>query len=155
MCFKRCWRTGKISGELFITGDTSYVSWKTVVPPNTIICEKITYDIDEYKEKIKIWYPGEEMHELSREECLEIFNSYTKPWLWIGGDVSGNIVDVTDKIDKYVVSGNKITLDMLYKENKYITKWIYCDYKTLEITEFPSEGIIINDSVIKENTKKE
>jgi hypothetical protein len=151
MCFKRCWRTGKITGELFISGNRSSVFWKTEVPPNTIISEKLVYDIDKYREKVKLWYPGQYMHEYTYEDSIQLFSSTKTPWLWIGDGKT----DVSSEVDKYIVPGNIITIDMLREINSSIRHWIYCDFKTLEIVDFPSNGFIINDSFLKEDTKKE
>jgi len=63
-----------------------------------------------------------------------------KPWVWIGDDR-----DMTEEIEPFVVHGNKITLKILNLYFPSVKEWRYCS-KTLEMLDFPSEGIIINDT---------
>ena len=78
-----------------------------------------------------------------------------KPWIWIGGYKENQLIDTTKEIEEYCVEGNRISNELLKTINSEITEWIYCCSKTLEIVNFPSEGFIINDSIIKEIKKKD
>jgi hypothetical protein len=123
--------------------------WSTVIPEGQIVREKIELKSpQESRVLYKIWHAGP-MKELSYDESLELFNKTPKrPWIWIGG--SGR--NMIDEVDEYLVAGNKITLDVL----KLIAdiEWKYCS-QTLDILDFPSEGFIIDDPIIKADTKQE
>lgn len=73
------------------------------------------------------------------------------PWLWIGAQMpDGNIVTVTDTVNKYIEYDDIVNASYLEAVTKVdtATRWIYLDSKTLNEQEFPPEGLVIqNDSV--------
>ena len=84
-----------------------------------------------------------------QEAYMIIHEIPNKRWIWIGdGDKN-----MTEELQPFVVNGNKITLGMLKVFFPYVKLWKYCSM-TLDMLDFPSEGIIINDPN-KETIKKE
>lgn len=151
-CNWRCFRKHvSITGECLVYPDTK-LFWKTIVPEKHIICERLILSSPtDDKTKYKIWYEGE-MSELTYEESLNIFNSKPKrPWIWIG-DTKHNMLQT---LDEYLVIGNKITLELLQIINPEIKEWKYICSQTLDMLNFPSDGIIIYDSIITKNKKEE
>ena len=68
------------------------------------------------------------------------------PWFFIGCyDSAKSLQDKTCEMDDYVYPGNTITLNLL----KYLfpgsQRWVYIHPETFEETEFPSEGIVIEE----------
>ena len=148
-CCRRCRREPNIYGECMIT-PVKKVVWSTTVPEGCILREKLTL-VTEHEDRVlyKVWYPGPKT-ELTYDESVKVFESRTRrPLIWIGGDGKNMI----DQVEKYVVPGNKITLELLKIIDPDI-KWKYCS-QTLDILDFPSEGFIINDPVIQTNQKEE
>ena len=152
MCFRWC-RRGYYGQILIHSGNPT--TFEIKVPDDTVLAEKLTFNtLYETKTKIKLWYPGQLYKELTYDETIEVFNKYIKkPWLWIGGYIGEELKDITSQVDAYVVSGNVVTIDILNRINPEIKVWIYSCSKTLEVINFPSEGIIIDDSNITKNKK--
>ena len=70
----------------------------------------------------------------------------TLPWFWIGAQFSdSNTETVTDLINKQVNYGCRITPQFLEETTGYKNvTWRYMDAETLELKDFPSEGIVID-----------
>jgi hypothetical protein len=66
------------------------------------------------------------------------------PWLWIGGTKNGQIVDMTYKLNKYVVINNYISTKVLEIVDPDITDWKYLDLSLNEV-KFPISGIVIKE----------
>jgi hypothetical protein len=138
-CCRRCWysKIPEIYSEFqeFIIDDKEV--WIETIEYNSsdLYCKKYrvhdSYKQTTYQEAYRI------IHEIPN-----------KKWLWIGGEK-----DMTEEVQPFVVNGNKITLSMLKVFFPYVKHWKYCSM-TLDMLDFPSEGIIINDSN-KETIKKE
>lgn len=74
------------------------------------------------------------------------------PWMWIGAEMeNGNIITVTDTVNKYIEYDDVINstyLKVATNMEQGVTRWLYLDSKTLNEQEFPPEGLVIkNDSV--------
>ena len=69
------------------------------------------------------------------------------PWMWVGGRHSnGTIIDYTDDVNTAITYGTIVTPEWLdYVFNVHHVQWRYLDPKTLEESEFPSMGFVIND----------
>uniref|UniRef100_A0A6C0KGV0 Uncharacterized protein n=1 Tax=viral metagenome TaxID=1070528 RepID=A0A6C0KGV0_9ZZZZ len=71
------------------------------------------------------------------------------PWMWIGAvfpnsDIS---VDCTHMVDPTISYGMTVTTDWLENVTGYTPQsWKYLDSKSLEEKEFPSSGIVIDDT---------
>jgi len=152
-CFRKCFRKKQIqiSSEIYYKEDCKLI-WQIKVPLNNFLLERICYESsDIFLEKYRIIPSNEIYTELSYKESLDILNEkIKKPWIWIG---SSNIT-MTEELDKFLVKGNLITLDILSFVNKDIQEWEYLTDE-LEMKKFPSEGILISDDTNKERIKKE
>jgi hypothetical protein len=108
---------------------------------STIFIEKITFiKNDDFLHKYKIWYE-EQLYmklTLSQKKFL-VKQKINCPWIWIGE----NDNDMTQVLEEFLLDGNKIKLELLNKLFPDIKKWSYVCSKTLEIKEFPVEGIQI------------
>ena len=68
------------------------------------------------------------------------------PWFFIGCyDSAKSLEDKTYEMDDYVYPGNVITLDLLRELFKGTQRWVYIHPETFEETDFPSEGIVIQN----------
>ena len=71
------------------------------------------------------------------------------PWLWIGAEVDGNIIDVTEKVglttEKYITPGLLSELTNLPN----VQRWLYVDAASLTRCQFPSDVFIIEDDSIE------
>jgi|APCry1669189733_1035249.scaffolds.fasta_scaffold01535_5 hypothetical protein len=71
----------------------------------------------------------------------------TLPWLWVGSKhENGSVFDHTNQVNENVEFGMRVTTEWLDEvfNTKNVT-WLYLDPKTLEETEFPSDGFVIDD----------
>jgi hypothetical protein len=71
------------------------------------------------------------------------------PWLWIGAvfPKSETSIDCTHLIDPTITYGMTVTTDWLENVTGYTpVTWKYLDSKSLEEKEFPSSGIVIDDT---------
>lgn len=122
------------------SGD-SEIKWLAEVPENTILChcvKKTVLGISTVK--TRIWHTNEIFIKQNMDERLRIiFETCDRPWLWIGCGET----DYTEKVDEYIVSGNKITLQLLEIIFPDETEWSYLCPKTLEKIVFPVDGIQI------------
>lgn len=65
------------------------------------------------------------------------------PWIWIGDKKTE--VDLTSAMQKYMVAGNTIRLDLILHmiQVRHDTDIVYIDSRTLEEVKFPAEGVEI------------
>jgi hypothetical protein len=135
----------EIYSETIVIGKP--VSWQADVPNGTMIKEHIiSISLDSSITKFRVWCGGERYTKLLKNECESIlFKKEKAPWLWIGGlTTMEDTKDCTLALEPYIVSGNKITLDLLYHIDSSITEWRYLDSATFDHVQFPDEGITIN-----------
>jgi len=71
------------------------------------------------------------------------FKPYVNPWIWIGDTSTG--VDLTDAVSRYLMPGNTIALDLLFRFIRCTsdTRLMFVDPRTLEPVKFPAEGVRI------------
>lgn len=79
-------------------------------------------------------------------------NPSKAPWLWVGVEmVNGEIITVTDDINKHILYDDIVDIEYLEsvtKIRKDVSRWLYLDSKTLKEEEFPLNGLVIpNDSI--------
>jgi hypothetical protein len=112
------------------------------VPENSILIEEWV-NADGLK-KCNLFYEGEEWFGVFGEDCYSPFTQVPlTPWLWIGDKTTE--VDLTAAMQKYIVVGNTIRLDLILhmiqvREN---TNIVYIDARTLEEVKFPADGVKI------------
>jgi hypothetical protein len=129
------------SSNLLVLGNDKEIEWIANVPKDTLFLEKLAYFKNEdIKYKYKIWYSDQ----LYIKPSFQIIKNITKqkvecPWIWIGE----NETDMTNQLEEYVLDGNKIKIEFLNKLFPDIKKWSYICSKTLEVKDFPVEGIQI------------
>jgi hypothetical protein len=132
LCCRRCWysKIPEISSEF----------QEFIIDDEEVWVETIEYNSsDFYAKKYRI---HNSYKQTTYQEAYRIIHEIpNKKWIWIG---SGEH-DMTDKIQPFVVNGNKISLSLLKLFFPYVKNWKYYSL-TLELNEFPLEGIIINDT---------
>jgi hypothetical protein len=107
------------------------------VPEDAIFIEE--WEKDDVK-KCNLFYEGEEI-------VRRRFNPFTVepyvPWLWIGDKKTE--VDLTTAMQKYMVVGNVIALDLILHliQVHHDTEIVYIDARTLEEVKFPAKGVSI------------
>jgi hypothetical protein len=86
-------------------------------------------------------------------EC--VFDAPSPPWFYIGYIEDGNSVDCTSGLDNLVVTGNRVTPEILYhvQPSSKGKTWVYVNPKTFDQVEFPSEGILIGGDATPSSTK--
>ena len=107
------------------------------VPENSILIEEW---VKEGVKKCNLFYEGEEWIGDRYSPFEQVPRT---PWLWIGDKTTE--VDLTAAMQKYLVVGNTIRLDLILhmiqvREN---TNIVYIDVRTLEEVKFPADGVKI------------
>lgn len=92
---------------------------------------------------------------------IEKISPSALPWLWIGAKFKNNptLVSYTSLINDIVMYGDVVNSDYLANitsnHSNTVEKWIYINCATLEETEIPAEGLVIeNDSVVRGSPKE-
>jgi len=68
------------------------------------------------------------------------------PWFFIGCyDSAKSLQDKTFEMEEYVYPGNNITIELLQHIFPGTQRWVYIHPQTFDETEFPSEGIAIEE----------
>ena len=124
---------------------SSDVTWSSTVPSERFYFYSINQNFQGFiTTKTMIWYAGQTIfyptESIGNTLLGKIFNTPIKtPWLWIGDSTN----DMTNRMEEYVVAGNVIKPDLLKYIDSTIEKWYYMDPSTLEVVEFPTDGITI------------
>lgn len=89
--------------------------------------------------KVHVLYEDDEVLPYTGDSSAPVY----VPWLWIGHVPSDT--DLTRTLQKYLIPGNHILLDLLmYVLGKDTDEgFMYLDAKTLQLRKFPVEGIRI------------
>jgi hypothetical protein len=110
------------------------------VPEDSVVVDE--YLVNGYR-KCVLHYEGAELH------APRDFNPFDelplKPWIWIGDKTTG--VDLTRALEKYLVPGNIIKIDLIdkllqFNDDTFIT---YIDPRTFLEVKFPEDGVRINE----------
>ena len=110
------------------------------VPEDSILIEE--WINTDGSKRCNLFYGGEEW--LGGRERFNPFVQTPKvPWLWLGDKTTE--VELTAAMQKYMVVGNVIRLDLILhmiqvREN---TNIVYIDARTLEEVKFPADGVKI------------
>jgi hypothetical protein len=103
--------------------------------------------VDEYLcegvRKCLVYYEGEALRPPSY--LYDPFNTCPViPWIWIGD--SSTDTDLTSALRKYVVPGNTIKLDLIYKiiQTTDKTNIVFIEPRTFKEVKFPEEGVSIH-----------
>jgi hypothetical protein len=108
------------------------------VPEDGIFIEE--WVNEEGEKKCNLFYEGEE---IVRNETNPFKTKPYVPWLWIGDKTTE--VDLTSALQKYMVVGNTIQLDLILHmiQPHHDTEIMYIDTRTLEEVKFPDHGVRI------------
>jgi hypothetical protein len=107
------------------------------VPEDAIFIEE--WEKDGVK-KCNLFY---ELETIQREVFDPFAQEPEVPWVWIGDRKTE--VDLTSAMQKYLVVGNTIALDLILHliQVHHDTDIIYVDARTLEEVKFPAKGVEI------------
>lgn len=107
------------------------------VPEDSIVIEEWVKD---RVKRCNLFYEGEDI-------VKGIFDPFLDepevPWIWIGDKKTE--IDLTSAMQKYMVAGNTIRLDLLLQliQVKNDTELVYVDARTLDEVKFPASGVKI------------
>ena len=108
------------------------------VPEDAILIEEWE---KEGVKKCNLFYEGEE---IVRNRFNPFAVQPSIPWIWIGDKKTE--VDLTAAMQKYMVAGNVIALDLILHmiQVHHDTEIVYIDARTLEEVKFPAKGVSIH-----------
>jgi len=122
------------------TVDEEYTYAETWKSEKGFMFQTVWQDEDK---KVRVFYPYEEIRRRRpTDELSRFFVDCKPPWFFIGCD---NSVDHTMDLEPYVCAGNVIRPELLQHLFPGSKRWIYVHPTTFEETEFPSEGISIEN----------
>lgn len=127
----------EVATRKFLLSDyDEYDDTLTTVPEDSIYVEEWERN-GEFRRRIL--YEGEQITPYVGDP----FKPYKNPWLWIGDTDTG--VDLTDAVGRYLMPGNTIALDLLFRFIRCTsdTTLMFVDPRTMEPTKFPVEGVKI------------
>jgi hypothetical protein len=116
------------------------------VPEDSIFIED--WEDNGVKKSI-LFYEGEEI----RRRAVDPFEKVPEvPWIWIGDKKTE--VDLTAALQKYMVVGNVILIDLIIQliQVHHDTEIVYIDARTLEEVKFPNGGVRIVEKDVKNST---
>jgi len=146
LCCIRCYHKLYNWITPFFYSDIPVLTYDSFVYNNLMI-DKLTLDSKhEYIEKYRIvdTYFTDYIRLNYTEQYNLLQEKMFPPWLWIGGTKNGQIVDMTYKLNKYVVINNYISTKVLEIVDPDITDWKYLDLSLNEV-KFPISGIVIKE----------
>ena len=124
----------------FLSDDDEFDEAYTRVPEGAVYIEE--WVRDDIK-KCRVLYEGDEIPNAWEDTPFD--KKAKLPWIWVG-DIETEI-DLTKTFNKFVVVGNRITLDLVQKliQINEESKLRYIEFGTFEELEFPGEGITIKE----------
>ena len=130
-------REGMIS-EYYLSFDGTQVEEETTRVPEECVHVQV-YMTDGLEKRAVVTYEGEEIVYKRPTSYVRI----RSPWLWIGDSTTET--SLTEALQMYHVPGNKIHYDLLVHLMKFNenTKIQYLHPRTLQMVDFPEEGIVI------------
>jgi hypothetical protein len=122
--------------KYLISDEYEYDEDMTRVPEDSIYVEE--WNRGEERRR-RILYEGEEILPYQGDP----FKPYKSPWVWIGDITTG--VDLTNAVERYLMPGNTIALDLLFRFIRCSseTQLMFVDPRTMEAVKFPAEGVRI------------
>ena len=125
----------------FLSDEHEFDSSYRTVPEDTVYVEEW---IQNGEKKCFIYYEGDLIPETDVYPYQFHYKGIT-PWLWIGDKTTE--VDLTKSLQKFVVAGNTIRLDLIQKLIQITdnTEIMYIDPVTLKECKFPNQGITIKE----------
>lgn len=134
--FNHCPDRGRISRKYLLSDYETYHESMTFVPEECIYVEEW---VKGGETRRRILYEGEEIIPFDGNP----FDPVSTPWTWIGDASTG--VDITLAVDRYIMPGNVIQLDLLFRLLRihWDLKIVYTDAASGEDRLFPNEGVRI------------
>lgn len=116
----------------------------TRVPEDCVYIEEWMNETGNKRKIVR--YEGEEIPHVWTSNPFHEPTPYC-PWVWVGDKETE--IDLTRTFDKFLVAGNRITMDLVAKMVKITdhTKLIYITSGSLKEVEFPGDGITIEADV--------
>lgn len=118
---------------------TEFFEEHTRVPENCVYIEE--WVASNGSKKCVVRYEGEEIPKYWRESP---FDRHAKcPWVWVGD--RDTEIDLTRTFNKFLVVGNRITLDLIIKLIQVTERsnLIYIESGTFKELKFPGDGVTI------------
>jgi hypothetical protein len=130
---------GYLNRKYLLSDDETYHESMTYVPEDCIYVEEWVKGTETRR---RILYEGEEITPYLGNP----FEPVTIPWSWIGDDSTD--VDITRAVNRYIMAGNTINLDLLFRFLRIHSdlKIVYHDSASGEDVVFPDEGIRITSN---------
>lgn len=121
-------------GDETVEFDPSY----TRVPEDTVYIEEW---VDNGVKRCVVRYEGEEIPTTWESTPFDI--EPRRPWIWVGDKETE--IDLTRTFDKFLVVGNRITLDLILKLIQVTdrTALLYIEAGSFKELKFPGDGITI------------
>lgn len=122
--------------KYLISDDYTYDDDMDRVPEDSIYVEEWNRNGERRR---RILYEGEPIAPYEGDP----FKPYKTPWIWIGDRETG--VDLTEAVSRYLMPGNTIALDLLFRFIRCTTETdlMFVDPRTMEEVKFPAEGVRI------------
>jgi hypothetical protein len=139
-------KDSKISYYIFSDDyDSDETAEMSRVPEDAVFIEE--WEKDGVK-KCNLFYDSDEI-------VRGVYDPFDKepyvPWIWIGD--KNTEVDLTHAMEKYMVVGNVIALDLILHliQIHHDTEIIYIDARTFEEVKFPNKGVSIRAKNVNDN----
>lgn len=126
----------------FLSDDHTFDESYTRVPEDSVYVETWIRDGEK---KCVLRYEGEE---IPGEWFVNPLDSRVRcPWIWVGD--RDTEIDLTHTFNKFLVAGNRITLDLVLKLIQITdrTNLVYIDRQSFKELKFPGDGILIEADV--------
>lgn len=120
------------------TDDTEFDDSYTRVPEDTVYVEEW---IENNVKRCVVLYEGEDIP--TAWETTPFDTEAKRPWIWVGD--KDTEIDLTRTFDKFLVVGNRITLDLVLRLIQVTdrTNLLYIEAGSFKELKFPGDGITI------------
>jgi hypothetical protein len=128
----------KPHAQYFLSDSCTFDADYTRVPEDAVYLEEWVYGT---MKRCVVRYEGEEIPTMWTSTPFH--GRARRPWIWIGDKTSE--VDLTRTFDKFLVVGNRITLDLILKLIHVTdrTELMYIEPGSFREVKFPADGILI------------
>jgi hypothetical protein len=128
----------KPTTRYFLGTEQTFNDTYATVPEGAVYIEEWLWN---GTKKCVVRYPGEFIP-FAWETSPHILTAKC-PWIWVGD--RNTEIDLTQTFAKYLVPGNRITMDLVEKLIRVTeqTRLVYIEYGSFEEKEFPGDGLLI------------
>ena len=126
------------TSRYFLGTEQTFNDTYATVPEGAVYIEEWLWN---GTKKCVVRYPGEFIP-FAWEASPHILTAKC-PWIWVGD--RNTEIDLTQTFAKYLVPGNRITMDLVEKLIRVTeqTRLVYIEYGSFEEKEFPGDGLLI------------